>query len=355
MTTAAAVLVAAPAIAAEVPESGDQVWVGSAQGYGGTSIHAVYPEVPADPGNPGTAPYWAYCLENRISARSGVLGQLGDFSSYLGSNYVVDPAIQGKVLWVLAHSYPALSLADFGAAAGVPGISQNDAIEAAQYAIWRYTDLTFDAAWAWETPDSEDAYWYLVNGANASSGMTPADFETTVSITAPATAQVAGTLVGPFTVTTDQATVAIAVDPGVTVTDAAGSAIDTSAVVDGQELYLDLRGATAAGSATVTASALGTSATGKIISVPTAAGELTQAAHAQTVILVTASTTSTTSEASAAWAAAAAVSGPSGNTPTATETLPATGADVPLGLVALAALGIALGIALRTARRATTA
>ena len=343
-------MVVAPSVAAvaDVPEAGDQVWVGDAQGYGGTSMHAIFTETPADPSNPGTPAFWAYCIEHDISARSRVLGELSDFSGYLGDNLVLDPDVQAKVLWVLAHSYPALSLTDFGAAAGVPGIAENDAIEATQYAIWRYTDVGFDAAWAWETPDSETAYWYLVDGANASSGMTPADFDVTVLVAGPGAAQVAGTLIGPFTVTTNQATVSVAVDPAVAVTDAAGNAIDISAVVDGQELFLDLRGSTSAGSATVTVSASGTSATGKVISVPTASGELTEEDHAQTLVLVTASPTSTTSQAEAQWAG---VGAPSAPTPTTPETLPATGAEAPIGLIAVAALVIAVGLALRTTPR----
>lgn len=347
----ATAVIAAPvaAVAADVPETGDFVWVGGSQGYGGTSLHAIYGEAPTDPDNPGTPAFWAYCIEHDVSARSGTLGEVGDFSSYLGDNLVVDASVQAKVLWVLAHSYPALSLAQFGIASGVPGISENDAIEATQYAIWRYTDVGYDALWAWETPDSETAYWYLVNGANASSGMTPDDFETTVSIIGPAAAQVAGTLVGPFTVTTNQTSVSVVIDPVIPVTDAAGNAIDTSVVVDGQQLFLDLRSTTAPGSATLTASALGTSATGRVISVPTASGELTEDNHAQTIILVTASPTSTTAETSVAWTSS--VSTPSEPAP---QTLPATGAEAPIGALVLGVLGIAVGIALTVARRKTS-
>jgi TQXA domain-containing protein/LPXTG-motif cell wall-anchored protein len=341
LSIATALLAPTAAVAADVPEAGDQVWVGDPTGYGGTSLHAVFPEEPADPDAPGVPAFWAYCIEHDISARSRALGVLGDFTGYLGDNYVGDPDVQGLLLWVLAHSYPAVSLGDFGAAAGVPGIAENDAIEATQYAIWRYTDLTFDAAWAWETPDSEAAYWYLVNGANASGGMTPSDFETTVSITGPATPQVAGTLVGPFTVTTNQPIVSVA--GGFGITDAAGAAIDTAAVVSGQEIYLDLRGTTAAGNATVTVSAAGSSATGKVISVPTVGGELTADDHDQTLILVTASTTSTTAAVAASWASVAAAAAPAATAPE----LPATGEGSPGVLVGFGLLVIVLGVALR--------
>lgn len=279
---------------------GDSVYIGSKQGYGGTGVFPIWSEG-VQAGDPDL---WAYCLENQVSARTGLVGTVGDGGDFLGSNYFVDPAVQGKVLWVLAHSYPAVSLEDLAAAAGIAQISRNDAIEATQYAIWRYTDLDFDAAWAWETPDSEAAYWYLVNGANANPGMTPGDFEVTATVTAPGSAQTAGTLVGPFVVNTNQPSVTVSVDPGVSVTDASGTAVDLDAVADGQELFLDLRGSTAAGSATVRVVAEGSSSTGMVVSVPNVPGGTPTAEdHAQSIILVAPAASQTTGEAAVEWAA----------------------------------------------------
>ena len=300
----AAIVVPGLAAHAEV-QAGSSVWIGNGVGYGGTSLHEVYAPVPADTSNPGTPNYWAYCVEHDVSAKSKTDATLVDSSDYLGANYFTDPAIQGKVNWVLAHSYPALSLDAFGTAAGTPGISVNDAIEATQYAIWRYTDLTWDAAWSWETDDSKNAYWYLVNGANASAGMTPAD-AVTASVTGPASAQSADALVGPFTVHTNQATVAVSADPAATFTDAAGDAIDASAVVDGQQIYLDLRGSTAAGSATVTVTAAAAGGTGLVLSVPkTPGGTATADSHAQSLILVAPSGARTTGSTTVQWTAPA--------------------------------------------------
>jgi TQXA domain-containing protein len=279
---------------------GDSVYIGSKQGYGGTGVFPIWSEG-VQAGDPDL---WAYCLENQVSARTGLVGTVGDGGDFLGSNYFVDPAVQGKVLWVLAHSYPAVSLEDLAAAAGIAQISRNDAIEATQYAIWRYTDLDFDAAWAWETPDSEAAYWYLVNGANASPGMTPGDFEVTATVTAPGAAQAAGTLVGPFVVNTNQPSVTVSVDPAIGVTDENGVAVALDAVADGQELYLDLRGSTAAGSATVRVAAEGSSSTGMVVSVPNVPGGTPTAEdHAQSIILVAPAASQTTGEAAVEWAA----------------------------------------------------
>lgn len=287
------------ALAAEI-ENGDPVYIGGREGYSGTGIFPIW----SSGSQAGEPDYWAYCIEHDVSAKTGLQGTVGDVDSFLGSNYFADPAIPGKVLWVLAHSYPAVSLEELAAEAGVPVISRSDAIEATQYAIWRYTDLNFDAAWAWETPESEAAYWYLVNGANASPGLTPGELTVTTSVTAPSAAQVAGTLVGPFVVNTNQATVALSVDPVVTVTDVDGNAIDVNTVADGQEIYLDLRGTTTAGSATVRVVADGAT-TGKVVSVPnTPGGTPSEADHAQTIILVAPGSATTTAEATVAWAAA---------------------------------------------------
>jgi TQXA domain-containing protein/LPXTG-motif cell wall-anchored protein len=276
------------------------VYIGSREGYSGTGIFPIW----SGGVQTGAPDYWAYCIEHDVTAVTGLLGSAGDFGSYLGTNYFATPTVPGKVLWVLAHSYPAVSLEALGAAAGVPAISRNDAIEATQYAIWRYTDLTFDAPWAWETPESEAAYWYLVNGANASPGLTPEDLDVTAAVTSPGAAQAAGTLVGPFVVSTNQASVAVTVTPAVPVTDANGTAVDVNAVTDGQELYLDLRGTTAAGSATVRATAAGAGSTGMVVSVPNAPGGTPTAEnHAQSIILVAPAGSQTTGEAAVQWAA----------------------------------------------------
>ena len=303
MVTLAAVFApGAASMAVAAAEPGDAVYIGAKEGYPGTGIFPIW----VDGSTGGDPDYWAYCIEHDVSAKTRVPGSIGDFGDYLGENHFADPEVQGKVLWILAHSYPAVSLEEFGAAAGVPNISRDDAIEATQYAIWRYTDLTWDSDWNFETEDGRTAYWHLLEGANGSSGLTPDDFEVTVDVTAPSAPQVAGTLVGPFVVSTNQQTVAVSVDPALGVTDADGDPIDVAAVVDGQELYLDLRADAAAGDATVQVAAKGSSATGKIVSVPTVVGETPTAEdHAQTIILVAASTSTSEARADVSWAAKA--------------------------------------------------
>lgn len=357
--------VSAPATAAPAaPQDGSSVYVGGRQGYGGTGVFPIYAQTPADPADPGEPELWAYCIEHDVSAETHLEGTIGDASTYLGANHFTDPVIQGKVLWVLAHSYPALDLGDFGRAAGVPGISRNDAIEATQYALWRYTDLDYDAAWNFETTDSEAAYYYLIGGANASSGTT-AD-TAAVAVSAPSATQTAGSLVGPFVVTTNRSTARVSVTPAGTVTDATGTPVDPNAVVDGQALYLDLRGSTASGSATITATVAGSAVTGHVVSVPTIAGGTpTVADHAQSIILVAATTTTTSADAAVQWraaatqpggtptstqtpAAAAPTGGPSGGS---TQQLAATGSSFGGGVAGAAILAVLVGLAAVVLRR----
>lgn len=358
---AAGVASSAPAVAATV-DDGSSMYVGARQGYGGTGVFPLYASAPADPANPGDPDLWAYCIEHDVHAETGLEGVVGDASGFLGTNFFTDPAVQSKVFWVLAHSYPALSLADFGAAVGVPGISRNDAIEATQYAIWRYTELTWDAAWDFTTPASGTAYGYLLAGANASTGTVPDTAE--VAVTAPAAAPTAGRLVGPFVVTSNRPTARVSVTPAVPVTDATGNPVDLNAVTDGQELYLDLRGKTAAGGATITATVAGSSVDGHIVSVPTAAGGIpTAASHAQSIVLVAGASARTDAEAAVQWAATAipttsspgaspAPSDPAATAPSATATtsLAATGSALPAGAAALGLVAIlaGLGVAVRS-------
>lgn len=313
MLSLALALVSSQAADAATPAPGDSVYVGDLYSVSGSGfVFPIYLTPPADPANPGEPDYWAYCIEHDVSARDERPAVVGNLNSFLGTNYFTSAAVQGKVLWVLAHSYPAVSLADFRAAANLPNLTRDDIINATTTAIWRYTDLDFDANWNWISPNAEAAYWYLVNGANASSGMSPSDFETTLTITPPPGAHVAGTLVGPFVVHTNQATASVSVAPGVDLVNSAGSPINAAAVTDGQEIYLDLRNASTAGSATITATAKGSSGNGLVLSVPKTVGDApTAGAHGQSIIMVAAGKGTTTAEASTQWTAAPAAAQPS--------------------------------------------
>ncbi|MBO9627328.1 MAG: VaFE repeat-containing surface-anchored protein [Microbacterium sp.] len=298
---------AAPAVAATDIAPGDAVWVGPSVG-GGTHITPVYIPVPADTNNPGIADYWAYCIEHNVTLRANSGAVIGDASTYLGANNFLQPAVQSRVYWIISHAYPAVTLADLATAAGAPGLSLIDAIEGAQYAIWNFTDLGGDppANWNFNSANSEAVYRYLANGAIANAGPTPpVTADISVSVTAPAGPGEAGTIFGPFTVATNQPTATVTSTSGVPVTDATGTPVST--VVDGQQVYLDLRGTTTSGSGTVTATVAGADGTGLIVNTPARNGTPvpTAGSHAQSQILVAASTATTSASAQAAWLAPA--------------------------------------------------
>ncbi|MGJ0202788.1 VaFE repeat-containing surface-anchored protein [Leucobacter sp. gxy201] len=293
--------------AAPAPAPDGQVYVGGALGYGGTKLFPIY----YDGDTSGEPDAWAYCIEHDIDARTGAWGTVVGAGDFLGENGFTDPAVQGKVFWILANSYPAVPLEAFGAAAGVAGISQNDAIEAITYAVWRYTEYPPDADygpdinWPFASADSRAAYRWLVNSADAADTSAPAaPTPVSVSVTAPTAAFTAGDLVGPFTVETSGETAQVVTDPALALVDIDGNAIDASAVADGQQVYVDTRGTEAAGDVTVSASVIGATPTYKIISVPRAPGsDATAESHAQTIAIVTAIPETAAASATASWAA----------------------------------------------------
>ncbi|MDT0203416.1 VaFE repeat-containing surface-anchored protein [Nocardioides sp. AE5] len=305
--TLATVLWSVPrAEAVATPEPGDTVHIGEAHYISGSAfLLPIYLTAPSDPNDPGEPDFWAYCIEQAVSMRDDTTATVGELDSFIGTNYFTDPAVQAKVLWVLAHGYPALDLAEFAAEVNIPGLTRDEAISGMTTAIWRYTDVNYDASYHWISDNAEDVYWHLVNGANASTGLSADHFDTTVTITPPADAPVAGTLAGPWVVHTNKSSAQVSVDPALTLVDATGAPVDASAVVDGQELYLDLSGTADGGSATLTATVRGSGATGMVTVAPSSTGGTpTSQDHAQSLILVAAADATTDARADIRWAAA---------------------------------------------------
>lgn len=233
---AALALLVTPAMFAQsaahaAPNTGDQVYVGEARGYGGTKLFPVW----FNGTGVGEPDSWAYCIEHDVSAITDTPGTISPSDDFLGGNYFNDPVVQGKVFWLMANSYPVLSLDQLAAQVGLPSISENDAIEATTYAIWRFTDVGFDADWYWETTDSEAAYKWLVNAAKLADTSAPSSpTPVTATINPPIGSFTAGNLVGPFIVSTSEATVQVTSDQGFPLVDSIGDLINTSEVTDGQ-------------------------------------------------------------------------------------------------------------------------
>lgn len=180
-------------VSTTIPVFVQGTWIVTGPGTSGAPLHAVYTN-PSDTGNLGTATCFAYCIEHNVKGPNGKVGYVGAVGSFLGSNnfrngvtttnYLLGTGptaltaaqVQAKVEWIMRHSYPSVSLAQLEAATGQTGLTEAWAIEAAQYAIWSYTDLTFvDANWAFAdgSPSNQTAnflkykavFTYLANGA----------------------------------------------------------------------------------------------------------------------------------------------------------------------------------------------
>ncbi|MFA5606067.1 MAG: VaFE repeat-containing surface-anchored protein [Leucobacter sp.] len=274
------------------PEVGESAHVGDERvGLGGTIIVPIYYEGTPTSGVPDT---WAYCIEHSVDRHFDVTATVGAPGDFLGDNHFDTNVSQ--IAWVLAHGHPAVDLETLALAVDAPGLTVNDAVEATQYAVWRYTDLDWDATWNWETAQSEALYWYLVDGAKAGHAVTP-----TVTVTAPTGDHVAGSLIGPFSIETTEPFVSLTTNTPFALVNAEGATIDSRVVRDGDAVYLDTRGATAVGSATITASAQASAGTCMILSVPTPSGSMTAEDHAQSLMLVAPSVNHVVGEGSVSW------------------------------------------------------
>lgn len=191
---------------------------------------------------------------------AGVINFLGADSSTLGT-YCIE---QYKLTWetmkyvegtwdssnvtdishvtaALQQGYPTVSAAALGTAAIVPSppLTEDEAAAATQAVIWHYTDGTsLDASSAVNTPNTIAAYNYLLaaTAAGASSGFTPA-----LSVSPSSATGAEGSIVGPFTITTNLSSVTVSVAAGAEIVDAGGDPITPSH--DGDVFYVKPSGA----------------------------------------------------------------------------------------------------------------
>ncbi|WP_433675879.1 VaFE repeat-containing surface-anchored protein [Microbacterium gorillae] len=300
--------IVAPQLATAAPtlQDGDSVWVGPPLPSDGGGFAGA--EVWAGDSATGPSDFVAWCIEHDVDVRTGALGEIGSFDDFLGVKpYFHDPAIQSKVVWVISHSYPTVTLEDLRIETGLPTLTLPEVTEATQYAVWTNTEYGQTIpTWQWDPTHTNipALYHYLTDGADANAPATPpANPDITVNVTAPSGSQIGDSLVGPFVVNTNQPTVSVSTDSTFAIVDASGALVDTSAVTDGTELYLDVRGSDAAGTATITATAAGSSITGKIITTPETTGGDPNEAHSQTLILAAPAGATTTGSANVAWEA----------------------------------------------------
>ncbi|PRZ40565.1 TQXA domain-containing protein [Antricoccus suffuscus] len=175
------------------------------------------------------------------------------------------------ISWAMHHSYPHLALTEVESTTGLAfndGLSDAEAIAATQAAVWLFSDgITLDGAHVQGTPaeqaDVAAMYGYLTGPTNT--GMQP-EPDPTLDLKIDTTVGLAGTPIGPITVTTTGESVdidAVGFD-GAMLVDADGT--PTGTVTNGAEVYLDVPGDATGGAVTVsgTTTATATAQVGRL-------------------------------------------------------------------------------------------
>ncbi|POX47979.1 peptidase [Streptomyces sp. Ru71] len=197
----------------------------------------------------------------------------------------------GRIRWILQHSYPQVNdLAALAEAAGIHGgLTEQDAAAGTQVAIWRYSDgVDVDAV----DPQAEQLADHLFKSARQTSE--PA---ASLTLDPPAVSGHPGELLGPVTVRTGAAGVAVsppadAAMSGVRIVGKDGKPVITAA--DGTQLFFAVPEGAAAGSAQLTVQASTTVPVGRAF---------TSDSRSQTQILAGSSESTVSATASATWAA----------------------------------------------------
>ncbi len=250
----------------------------------------------------------AYCIELDVHSEWGGEMKQADWSAFPGSNeFAKNPQVRSKISWIAHRSYPQVDVAQVASAAGVPGLTEREAITATQAAIWHLTDnFTFNGLHNWEEPrhdtTSERAqrvtklYNYLLGSANT--GL-PETSGPKVEVAVPKSPGTSGELVGPIRLTATQQTVALAALPHPLV-DAKGNEVDLAAVPTGTDLFLKVPADAPAGKANIVASLKGDAHTDQLL--------VARNGRWQTLIVVKTKQVTVTGQGEVSWAPAQAPS-----------------------------------------------
>ncbi|MET9072103.1 Cys-Gln thioester bond-forming surface protein [Streptomyces sp. NPDC004232] len=231
-----------------------------------------------------------YCVDLRTPTQRDAPYQETPWSSTsLGTNKNA-----GKVRWILQHSYPQVNdLVTLARKAGAGNLTEQDAAAGTQVAIWRYSDgAKVDAV----DPQAEKLADYLDRSARAL-----AEPQASLTLDPPAVSGRPGAPLGPVTVHTNAASVAVgppadAAISGVRITDKTGKAVTTAK--NGSRLYFDVPEAATEGTAQLTVQASTTVPVGRAFA---------SDSRSQTQILAGSSESTVSATASATWAAEGAI------------------------------------------------
>ncbi len=228
-----------------------------------------------------------------------------------------------KILWVLQHSYPVLSVEEIEAA--LPdvtfndGLSADEAITATSTAVWTFSDaITVDLDDITTENDEIDAdvralYEYLIGEENVGIGEQP---EPALSLDPTSLSGEAGSVLGPFTVSTNAEAVDVTADlpEGVELVDAEGAPLGGQ-VGNGDTFGVDVPEDAEAGEGTVRLHAEANLSTGRLF-----VGS-TEEIRTQSLILAQSEKTELSVEGTVDWTA--------GPTPTPTPTPSETPSETP--------------------------
>ncbi len=221
---------------------------------------------------PGDTPdQLAYCIEVEVPAgyRDGM--QVGGWDSFPGdNNFALDQSVRERVAWIIAHSYPRRSLETQGAAAGVTGLTQREAITATQTAIWTLTDAAPAPAnfeyqgllgrrGSLDTTSEraqrvQSVIDYLIGEANT--GL-PEAVRPVLTVTPEEQEGAAGEKIGPVLIEASEGHVTLTNSSDFDLVTADGTLIDAAHVPTGEEIYLNVPEDAPDGDAVLTAELTG--------------------------------------------------------------------------------------------------
>jgi TQXA domain-containing protein len=193
----------------------------------------------------GGADIYAYCVQISVDeGRQGTEMQQAPWTDYPDPNASFN-SDSGKVNWILHNSFPTAALTDLSQAAKTPTtLSEVEAVEGTQAAIWHFSDnTTLDPHSHRNDANMVALYQYLV--ANAVELPQPPD-NPTLSVASPSkTTGDIGTEIGPFVVNTNLQLIQLSqqqVPAGVTLkaVDAAGHAVDPNKIVNGTRVFFEV-------------------------------------------------------------------------------------------------------------------
>ena len=282
---------AAPAAADEV-----ETYEGSAEGtYVGNAESG--PKVKMDGASVGTSLFnleltdgsvlKMYCIDFKTNIVGGAEYKEDAWANYPGQGSFAEP---GKVLWLLQNAYPNTDAAALGEAAGVEGLSNEDALGATQAAIWHFSN---DMDLSGGNGDNVVAvYEYLT--ANAES--VEEEPGAALSITPDVAEGTAGSVIGEFEISTNSSQIPVTLDApeGVELVDVeTGEAVTT--VDNGDKVGFAVPEGTEPGEASFSLEASSSVETGRLFQGKSATKPT------QTLITVDGDETTVSASASAGW------------------------------------------------------